>query len=145
MLTSTMFNRGSLPVLETMMHFTSARHKAIANNIANVETVGYKAMDVDVPAFERALNRAFDERRETPTGVFELPPSRNIGSSPEGLSFRTVDSKETGILRHIENNVDLDIEMGKLVKNSTRHNLAASLLAQQFGLMREAIGERVSA
>ena len=43
---STMFNRGSLPALEALMQYTSARHKAIANNIANVETVGYKAMDM---------------------------------------------------------------------------------------------------
>ena len=142
---STMFNRGSVPALEAMMQYTSARHKAIANNIANVETVGYKAMDVDVAGFEKALARAFDERRETPAGVFEFPSSRNIRSTPDGLQLRTIESKETGILKHLENNVDLDIEMGKLVKNGGLHNLAASLLSHQFTMMREAIGERVIA
>jgi flagellar basal-body rod protein FlgB len=142
---STMFNRGSVPALEAMMQYTSARHNAIANNIANVETVGYKAMDVDVKGFERALARAFDERRDSPSGVFEMPSTRNIQPSPDGLKFRTVESTETGILRHIQNNVDLDIEMGKLVKNSSLHNLAATLLAQQFMVTREAIAERVIA
>ena len=140
----TMFSRGSVPVVEALMQFTRARHKAIANNIANVETVGYKAMDVDVAGFQKTLARALEARRSTPTGVFEMGPSRNVGVSPDGLSFRTVDAPETGILKHIDNNVDLDIEMGKLVKNGALQNLASTVLAHQFTMMREAIGERVS-
>jgi flagellar basal-body rod protein FlgB len=142
---SSMFSRGSLPALEAMMQFTNARHKTIANNIANVETVGYKALDVDVKGFEKALARAFGDRRDTVNGVFEMPSARNIEPGPHGLKFATVQSQETGILRHIENNVDLDIEMGKLVKNGDLHNMAATLLSQQFAMMREAIAERVSA
>ncbi len=142
---STLFNRGSIPALEAMMQYTSARHKAIANNIANVETVGYKAMDVDVAGFEKALARAFNDRRDTPTGVFEMPSTRNVRPTADGLQLRTIESRETGILKHIENNVDLDIEMGKLAKNGGLHNLAASLLTHQFTMMREAIGERVIA
>ena len=142
---STMFNRGSVPALEAMMQFSSARHKAIANNVANVETVGYKAMDVDVAGFEKALAQAFHEQHRTPTGVFEMPATRGVRPTADGLRFRTVESREAGILRHIENNVDLDIEMGKLAKNGGLHNLAASLLAHQFSMMREAISERVIA
>ena len=142
---STMFNRGSVPALEAMMQYTSARHKAIANNIANVETVGYKAMDVPVAGFEKALAQAFDEQRRSPRGVFEMGSGTGVQPTADGLRFRLVESKETGILRHIENNVDLDIEMGKLVKNGGLHNLAASLLSHQFTMMREAIGERVIA
>jgi flagellar basal-body rod protein FlgB len=142
---STMFSRGSLPVLEAMMQFTNARHKTIANNIANVETVGYKALDVDVKGFENALTRAFDDRRDTVNGDFEMPSSRNIEPGLHGLKFQTVPSKETGSLRHIENNVDLDIEMGKPVKNSDLQNIAATLLSEQIAMIREAIAERVSA
>jgi len=140
---STMFDRGSLPALEAMMQYTSARHKAIANNIANVETVGYKAMDVPTAEFEKALARAFEEQRRSPTGVFEMASGRGVRPTADGLRFRSVESKETGILRHIENNVDLDVEMGKMVKNGGLHNLAATLLSHQFTMMREAIGERV--
>ena len=142
---STMFNRGSLPALEALMQFTSARHKAIANNVANVETVGYKAMDVPVAGFEKALAQAFDEQRRSPTGVFEMVPGRGVQPTADGLRFRLVDSKETGILRHIENNVDLDVEMGKMVKNGGLHNLAATLLSHQFQMMHEAISGRVGA
>ena len=142
---STMFNRGSLPALEAMMQFTGARHKAIANNIANVETVGYKAMDVPVADFEKALAQAFAGQRRSPTGVFEMAAARGVRPGEDGLRFKLVDSKETGILRHIENNVDLDVEMGKMVKNGGLHNLAATLLSHQFQMMHEAISGRVGA
>jgi hypothetical protein len=34
--------------------------------------------------------------------------------------------------------------MGKLAKNGDLHNFAATILSQQFSMMREAIAERVS-
>jgi hypothetical protein len=33
--------------------------------------------------------------------------------------------------------------MGRMVRNATVHQTAASLLAHQFAMMREAIGERI--
>ena len=60
------------------------------------------------------------------------------------LEARPLEAKDTGILKHIENNVDLEIEMGKMVKNSAMHSLATNLLAHQFNLLREAISERVN-
>jgi len=127
------------------MQFTNARHRAIANNIANVETVGYKAMDADVKAFDRALARAFEDSHDPSVGVFQMPSSRAYSQDAGGrLKFEMVDSKETGILRHIDNNVDLDVEMGKLAKNGDLHTMAATILSQQFSMIREAIAERVS-
>jgi flagellar basal-body rod protein FlgB len=129
-----MFDRGSLPALEALVHFSTARHQAIANNLANVETVGYRAMDVSEERFEEALARAFERQRQSPVGTFELEG---------GFRFPLVESKDSGILRHLENNVDLDLELGKMVKNAGLHNLAASLLSHQFTMLRTAISERV--
>ncbi len=140
---ASLFNRGSVPALEAMMHFTTARHKAIANNIANAETVGYRAIDAPVADFERALARAFEGQRESALGLFEMRGHRGVRPAPGGLTVRYEESKEAGILRHIENNVDLETEMGKMVKNGALHNLAASLLAHQFSLLRTAVSERV--
>lgn len=95
--------------LEGLLRYTALRHKAIANNIANVETPGYRAREVKTPSFGELL---------------------------EGATFRIVESP---------GKVNLEEEMGKLVKNGTLHNLAASLLAQQFHVLREAVQERVIA
>lgn len=129
----TMFDRGTLPVLEEWFHFAAARHRAIANNIANVETPFYKTLDVPEDRFRKAMDRALEEQKRSPVGAFERP----------ALSLEFVEG-EGGILRHSENNVDIDVEMGKLVKNASLHNLLTSLLTQQYEMLREAIMEKVT-
>lgn len=101
------FTRGSLSTLESMLTCSSARQRAIAANIANVDTVGYRSRDVS-----------------------------------EG-DFRSVLAAEAGTLKPNGNNVDLEIEMAKMVRNSALHSLSAALLAQQFTLLREAIAGHV--
>ncbi len=142
-MSNSMFEKGSIPALEMMVRFTSARHKVLAGNVANVETVGYKALDVPEEDFKKAMARAFEEQRRTPTGVFEMEPCRDFRFGAGGLDMRLQESRDAGILKHIENNVDLDIEMGKMVKNGMTHNFAASLLAHQFSQLRAAISERI--
>jgi flagellar basal-body rod protein FlgB len=53
--------------------------------------------------------------------------------------FRSVLAAEAGTLKANGNNVDLEVEMSKMVRNNASHSLAASLLAHQFTLLREAI------
>lgn len=140
-----MFNRGSLPALEAIMHFTTARHKALANNVANVDTVGYKAKDVPVAAFRKALARAFEAQKESRVGIFALEPARGITPSKYGLDVEFVEAEDAGILKHTGNNVDLDIEMGKMVKNAGRHNTAAALVKHQLDMLHMAIRGRAGA
>jgi flagellar basal-body rod protein FlgB len=97
------FSGGSVSTLEAMLTLASKRHRAIAANIANVDTVGYRTRDVE----------------------------------PRG--FRSVLAAEAGVLKANGNNVDLEVEMSKMVRNNALHSTAASLLAHQFTLLREAI------
>lgn len=140
---SSIFERGSLPVLEALVHFTAARHRAIARNLANVDTPGYRAVDAPVEDFRRALARALLERRSSPEGRFELRPWGGVRPAPGGLEVRLEPAREAGVPRPDGNTVDLEIELSRLVRNGIWHNLSAALLAHQFGLLREAIGERV--
>jgi flagellar basal body rod protein FlgB len=60
------------------------------------------------------------------------------------VGYRTRDlaelrSVDAGVLKPNGNNVDLEIEMAKMVRNSALHSTVAALLAQQFTLLREAI------
>ncbi len=132
----TIFDRGSLPVLEALVRFAAARHKAIANNIANVETPGYRAIDAPEADFKRALARAIEDQRRSRIGIFDP-------KAAGGLEVRFEAAHEAGVVKANGNNVDLEIEMGRMVKNGMLHNLSAALLAHQFGQLREAIGERV--
>jgi len=139
---ATIFNRGSIPVLEALMRYSTVRHKAISNNVANVDTPGYKALDVSERDFEKALARAFENRRQSPGGVFEMPSVGRLRQTAHGLDIPIVEAAQTGILRHIENNVDLDLEMGRMVKNSSLHAVASTILTHEFNLLRSSIQER---
>ena len=120
-----LFSSGSLPALEALLRFASERQRAIAGNIANVETVGYRTRDLSESGFRQELARVF----------------QGHDLSPDAL--RLGPTADAGILKPGGNNVDLEIEMAKMVRNSALHSTAASLLAQQFALLREAIAGHV--
>lgn len=143
----TMFDRGSLPAIENWLHFVAARHAVIAENLANIETPGFKTKALPEEEFRRLMMRAFEEQKESPAGMFELGRRPGIVPRPGGgLAVKTLEADvgRSGILRHSENNVDIDMEMGQMVENGMLHQTLATLLGQQFELLREAIRERVA-
>jgi flagellar basal-body rod protein FlgB len=115
-----LFAGGSLPALEAMLTFAAERQRLIAANIANVDTLGYRTRDLPEGEFRRALDGAF--------GGSGLPARVEARESDDG-----------GILKPGGNNVDLEVEMAKMVRNSVLHSTAATLLAHQFSLLREAV------
>jgi len=127
-----MFERGSVPALDALLRFAGARRRAVAGNIANVDTPGYRTLDVP---FDAAMARAFRDQRASPTGVFSM---RGDVPGPEP-------SGDAGTLKPAGNNVDLDLEMAKMVRVQSLYATAAALLAQQFSMMREAISGHVTA
>ena len=130
-----MFQRGSIPALDALLRFSEVRHRAIAGNVANIDTAGYRTLDVPVASFDAAMARAFRDQKASPTGVFAMKADP-LGLAPAG---------DAGTLKPNGNNVDLDLEMAKMVRNQSLYATAAALLAQQFSLMREAISGHVTA
>ena len=121
-----LFRSGSLPALETMLTYASARQRVLAANVAHVDTRGYRTQDLPEGDFRRALERAFGG--EAPAAGF--PPSETADAGP---------------LKPGGNNVDLELEMAKMARNTLLHGTAAALVAQQFALLREAVSGHVSA
>lgn len=119
-----LFAGGSLPALETMLTFASGRQRVVATNLANVDTLGYRTRDLSEGDFRRALDAAFAGRG--PAGGFEVRESADAGALKPG-----------------GNNVDLELETAKMVRNHLLHGTASSLLAQQFALLREAVAGRI--
>lgn len=56
-------NSDGIPALERLMQFTSARHRVIVNNIANLSTPGFRPQDVSPEAFQAQLRDAIDASR----------------------------------------------------------------------------------
>ena len=103
-----------------------ARQKTIANNIANVETPGYKR--VYVP-FENELRSALEELNPNSRRALlkDLTPVRKTDyispSKPDG------------------NNVNIDAEMSDLAKNQLKNKAAITLMQVKSSIMRAAISE----
>ena len=119
-----LFNGASLSASEAMLIFASNRQKVIAGNIANADTAGYRTQDVSEADFKRQLDNLFN-------------------SKGKPVVIRSGPAADAGVLKPNGNNVDLEIEMAKMARNTALHSTAAAILAQQFTLLREAIAGRV--
>jgi flagellar basal-body rod protein FlgB len=95
----------------------AARQNAIANNIANIETPGFKARKVE---FEDALHGAISK-----------------GESPDGIKPEIQNSLEPTRLNG--SNVNLDEETLSHIDTTMRYQLTLRALDSKYGMLRDAI------
>lgn len=96
------------------------RQKAIANNIANLETPGYRRVDVK---FEELLDRCLRSSEQ-----FDL---REI----EAQLYRP---KQTPVKSN-GNDVNLEAEIGQMIKDTLRHKAYIRLLSKKYNQIDLAI------
>jgi flagellar basal body rod protein FlgB len=49
-------NKTSVPLLNKVLNVTSLRHRAVSNNISNVNTVNYKRKDIDFASYLKSVD-----------------------------------------------------------------------------------------
>lgn len=98
--------------LEHYLTLVSVRQRLVAANIANADTPGYKAKDID---FDSELQSAIH------------------GSAPISKEVSGLTNKNDG------NNVDLDREARLLSENALRFNVASNLLRSNIKQLKMAI------
>ena len=111
-----------LELYTKMLDFTAVRHTVIANNIANVNTPGFRRSDVE---FADELERVL--RDKGLAGV-------------KTLGYRRT-KPETTAMRNDGNNVDVDVEMSALAENALLYQIYAQLLARRFRSLQEILRE----
>ena len=113
-------------VLSKTLDAAGERQKAIANNIANVETPGYKRSYV---SFESELKTvlARSSAHGIRSGLRDLSPAVRLDSQSP--------AKPDG------NNVNIDAEIAGLAKAALKHKAAAVLLESKISMLRAAISE----
>jgi flagellar basal-body rod protein FlgB len=107
-------------LLSKLLDLTATKNKVIANNIANVNTPGYKKSDV---SFEKELLKAVESKNIS-----------KIQNLQESISLSK--NKST---RKDGNNVDLDQELVTFYQMSDRHNIYLEILSKKFKGMISAI------
>jgi flagellar basal-body rod protein FlgB len=98
------------------------RHEVLASNLANIETPGFRARELD---FADALRHAFDATPPVPGD----PPAPRVIDDPAGAP------------RADGNTVDLDRQMAKLSANGMDYLALATILRRRLALLRLAIEE----
>ncbi len=107
-------------VLAKLLDVSHLRHEVIAQNVANVNTPGYHRQEVQ---FEDAFARALEGANRSSACAVQ-PQIVTPAGSPERLDG---------------NNVDIDVEMGQLTKNSLLYKVYAQILAVQLAQWRSAV------
>jgi flagellar basal-body rod protein FlgB len=128
-----LLNQGQSPLLEEVIRFTSRRQELIAENIANVDSPGYRQKDLSVQRFERMLAERIDQRDRHPAGLVRFDDIRHAVEQPT-----------RGILYHDRNNRSMEQLATDMAKNGILHNLAVELLRKQYLQMDMALKERVT-
>lgn len=113
-------NLPGLGVLAQVLDASALRHRVIAQNVANVNTPGYKRLEV---AFEADLAKAL----ASPTGTAPVKPRVVNVDGPERVDGNTV---------------DIDAEMNALSKNALLYQAAAQIMASRVATLRSAITGR---
>jgi flagellar basal-body rod protein FlgB len=134
MLGETIFDKTTIPVLAKTLDASMLRSRAIANNIANVNTPGYQRVEVN---FEDELKKALDttELRGMKTDSRHIDLGKSDISSINAHIEKPVDpSLPSGV-----NNVDIDSEMAKLAETQIEYNFAAKFLKGKFSALNAAI------
>jgi flagellar basal-body rod protein FlgB len=125
-------NGGNVPLIQQMLEFTVARHRLIAENIANIDNVNYRQKDLSLERFQEMLRQSVEERNRGTPGAIGLEEIKAELAYPRN-----------GILFHDGNNRSIEHLVTDQAKNAMMHQIAVELLRKQFGQMEMALRERV--
>ena len=108
-------------LLQQAMLGASARQAALANNVANANTPGYRRVDVD---FHKVMEQALADDAASAEAQLGFTPQ------PDG----------TGPTRADGGNVDVDLDMASLAQNSLEYQALATIQKTRLHILDTVIG-----
>lgn len=124
-------NNANYQLARRMLDASVLRHEAIASNIANAETPGYRRVDIS-PDFQTALRSQFSN-----------------GASPKAsevaaLRPRLSEDSTVRSVRPDGNSVELETELLAMGRNRVEHEYLTDLVSNNIRQLRMAISGRVA-
>ena len=124
-------------MLEKALDAAWMRNETISNNIANVNTPGFKKSYV---RFEEYLKDAHEKFQisgiKKDARFLPIGKDRIVSVSPE------IVQENSTSMRRDQNNVDIDVEMAELAKNTIKYNALIAQLSKEFAKIKLAINGR---
>ncbi len=123
----TIYGSPLMVALARQLDTSALAQRVIANNVANVNTPGFKKSHV---SFTEELRRALGG----PVASLATSHPRHIGGAPDlsGVFPRVVQESDT-TMRYSQNNVDIDQEMVNLAANTILYDFSVSTLSRKYG------------
>jgi flagellar basal-body rod protein FlgB len=113
--------------VERMLDITARRQQALASNIANLDTPGYKAKDV---AFQQELSSSMQLATTDPS---------HLTASSTASSTQLVETE--GKVKQNGNNVDLERETTEMTKNGLQYIMLTQFMSSAVKTLRYSISE----
>lgn len=120
---------GHYLLLKQALHACARRQEAIAHNIANVNTPGYRRVDV---SFEQFL-------RSTPIAPLRVSNPRHFSSPPLQTPSPRLSADEDAPMRPDGNTVDIEYEMAQLAENQIRFQALSQLITGRYQSLKTVI------
>jgi flagellar basal-body rod protein FlgB len=105
------------------------RQEVISNNVANIDTPGYRAQNV---AFEGALQQAMD--RDHPARLRATHPG-HLGA-PTSVASLQETPRIGGSTRADGNNVDIDVELVSMSETGIRYQAVSRFVSKKLLLLK---------
>lgn len=124
-----------IAVAEQALNASALRQKVISNNIANVNTPGFKKSEV---IFEDLLAQELGnwDGNKLPLAVTN---EHHFPIASRGVTAPVVNTIANTTMRTDGNNVDVDVEMAELAKNSIYYNAVAQDLGRYISSLKSVI------
>ena len=128
------YHSTNIPFLNKALDAYSLRQQVIADNIANVTTIGYKSKHV-----------SFEEQLDTALGKKSLPVIRTHYNhipygcpAPDDGGAKIVEDDADNYISGV-NNVDFDHQMSELAKNQIRFKFSTKMVQDIFRGLQKSI------
>jgi len=122
-------------ILSRGLDFGSARIQAIADNIANINTPGYKRRDVSFDSLlEAAQNSANPSLANQPSDPRYFPIGSDVVNPTPVITVQG-----GGAMREDGNNVDVDAEGAKLGAAQIYYSACEEMLASHYTILKSIV------
>jgi flagellar basal-body rod protein FlgB len=130
-MTDLLFSDPSYQVAKLALQGLAQRNEVIAQNIANVDTPGYRALEAD---FESTLRRAMQKDGNLP--LKNTRENHMQGSETDFTRFIQISQKSGGTLRADGNNVDIDQELASQTETGLRYQAISQVVSKKLNLLK---------
>lgn len=120
---------------QTALSLRASRQELLASNVANADTPGYKARDID---FASALRNALGGTSE------KLPVALTAPSHLEGAAGTSILGSSVMYRKPLQpsadgNTVDMDVERAQFADNALRYEASVTFVREEIGEMMKAL------